>query len=161
MNLYTTEQYFLIKDIRKRCKMLKYFVLNPPEDAKEFFLRSFKKERYLDMKLIAVRGYAAYATEGEVCVMMDKLLELLKQTPEHTPYDYEEYEIMRSVFLMPYLLERYNYECFRVFNEQLEKQYNAMPDCFKNIFTLDEFGNSYNLRNPEEVSQSWRVFWGR
>lgn len=158
---HTTEQYFLTKDTAKRNETLKYFVLNPPADAKEFFLRSFKKERYLDMKLIAVRGYAAFATEGEVCVVMDKLLELLKKRPEKTPYSYEEYEIMRSVFLMPYLLDRYSYECFRVFNEQLEKQYNAMPDCFKDIFTLDQFGNSYNLRAPAEVKQSLNAFWGR
>jgi len=48
---------------------------------------------------------------------------LLKK-PEHTPYDYEEYEIMRSKFLMSYLIEKYNYQCFKDFTNQLEKQYN-------------------------------------
>ena len=32
------------------------------------------------------------------------------------------------------LIEKYNYQCFKNFNKQLEKQYNEMPDVFKNIF---------------------------
>ena len=92
---------------------------------------------------------------------MRKLLELLKKIPEHTPYDYEEYEIMRSKFLMPYLIEKYNYQCFKEFNNQLEKQYNDMPDVFKNMFSYDEFGNSYTIRDPKEVHESWNKFWGR
>ena len=113
------------------------------------------------MKLSAVRGYAVYATEEEVSTLMNKLLELLKKRPEKTPYNYTEYEPMRSVFLMPYLLEHYDYECFRIFNSQLEKQYDDMPNCFKGIFTLDEFGNPRSLRDKEEVEKSWRDFWGR
>lgn len=155
------ELYFQEKDISKRNEILKRLLNDMPDDAKEFFLQVFKKERYLDMKLSAVRGYATYATEKEVSVLMGKLLELLKKRPSYTPYDYTEYEPMRSVFLMPYLMKHYNYECFRVFSEQLEKQYNDMPDCFKNIFTLDEMGNVYNLRDTEEVRQSWDVFWNR
>ena len=159
------EIYFQEKDIFKRNTILTQLLLcdmcDMPVDAKEFFLKSFKKERYLDMKLEAVRGYAAYATEAEVSILMAKMLELLKKIPQHTPYDYQEYEPMRSVFLMPYLLKHYDYECFYTFNTQLEKQYHAMPDCFKNIFSLDEFGNSYNIRDKTEVSKSWDEFWGR
>ena len=155
------ELYFQEKDISKRNKILKQLLCHLPDDAKEFFLKAFKKERYLDMKLSAIRGYAAYASEEEVSVLMDKLLELLKKIPDKTPYDYAEYEPMRSAFLMPYLLEHYNYVCFRLFNEQLEKQYNDMPECFKNIFTLDEEGNIRELRDKEEVQQSWKAFWGK
>ena len=43
--------------------------------------------------------------------------------------------------------------------DELEKQYNDMPDCFKNIFTLDEVGNVHSLRNAEEVRKSWDSFW--
>jgi len=131
-----------------------------PIDAKDFFLRAFKKERYLDMKLSAVRGYAAYASEDEVTVLMEKMLELLKKRHEKTPYNYTEYEPMRSVFLMPYLLEHYHYSCFQSFHMQLEKQYNEMPECFKNIFSLDETGNIYEIRDQKEVQQSWNAFWG-
>lgn len=151
--------YFEEKDVFKRNDILKHLLCDIPADAKDFFLKAFKKERSLDMKLSAVRGYAVYATENEVCELMSKLLELLKKRPNHTPYNYAEYEPMRSVFLLPYLLKHYNYECFRMFSEQLEIQYNNMPDCFKNIFTLDEMGNTYCLRDPEEVRQSWDSFW--
>ena len=155
------ESFFQEKEISKRNEILRQLLLDMPIDGKDFFLKAFKKERYLDIKLRTVRGYAAYATEDEVSVLMDKLLELMKKRSDKTPYNYTEYEPMRSVFLMPYLLEHYNYECFRLFNVQLEKQYNEMPDCFKNIFTLDEFGMIHAIRDKEEVEQSWRRFWGR
>ena len=155
------EEYFQTKDILIRNQILKRLLLDLPSDAKDFFLKAFKKERHLDMKLSAVRGYAAYADEKEVEDLMTKMLELLKRVPEKTPYDYQEYECMRSVFLMPYLLKKYSYECFHVFNEQLEKQYKDMPDCFKNIFSLDENGNLYSIRDSEEVKNSWIDFWNR
>lgn len=156
---YLMNLYFQQKDSAERGRILNRLLCDMPTDAKDFFLKAFKKERYLDMKLSAVRGYAAYASEDEVCLLMNKMLELLKKRPDKTPYDYTEYEPMRSVFLMPYLLEHYGYECFQTFNEQLERQYNDMPDCFKNIFTLDENGNSYNIRDPEEVRESLKNFW--
>ncbi len=73
----------------------------------------------------------------------------------------QEYEIMRSKFLMPYLLEKYDYKCFHEFSQQLEKQYNAMPDVFKNIFSCDEFGNTYQIRDLEEVKKSQRDFYDK
>lgn len=155
------ESYFQEKDVSKRNEILKQLLLDIPIDAKDFFLKSFKKERYLDMKLSAVRGYAVYATEEEVTILMNKLLELLKKRSEKTPYNYTEYEAMRSVFLMPYLLERYDYACFRIFNMQLEKQYDDLPDCFKKIFTLDEFGDVHEIRDKKDVEKSWRDFWER
>lgn len=106
------------------------------------------------MKMTALRGYAHYASEEEVTVLAEKALELLKKRPLHTPCDYQEYEPMRSVFLLPYLIQKYRYACFDELSEQLEKQYNDMPDCFKGIFTLDENGNSYMLRDTKEVSRS-------
>ena len=152
------EQYLAFKNVAERNAFLKQLVCHPPEDAKDFFLKAFKKERLLDMKLTAIRGYTVYASEEEVAALMEKLLEALKKRPEKTPYDYQEYEPMRSVFLLPYLISRYHYECFSVFSEQLEKQYAAMPDCFKNIYTLDEQGNVRNLRDPHEVDRAILAF---
>ncbi len=156
---YLMESFFQEKELSKRHEILRQLLLDMPVDAKDFFLKAFKKERYLDMKLRAVRGYAAYATEDEVSALMNKLFDLLKKIPDKTPYDYTEYEPMRSVFLMPYLLEHYGYACFQLFNTQLEKQYDDMPDCFKNIFTLDEFGNVHTIRDTAEVKKSWLDFW--
>ncbi len=155
------ELYFQEKDAPKRNDMLKQLLLDMPVNAKDFFLKAFKKERYLDMKLSAVRGYAVYATEAEVSALMNKLLELLKKRPDKTPYNYTEYESMRSVFLMPYLLARYDYECFRVFDIQLKKQYDDMPNCFKGIFTLDAYGNICQIRDKKEVEKSWQDFFGQ
>ncbi len=155
------ETYFQEREVSERNEIIRQLLLDMPVNAKDFFLKVFKKERYLDMKLRAVRGYTVYATEEEVSTLMNKLLELLKKRPEKTPYNYTEYEPMRSVFLMKYLLKHYNYECFRVFDIQLEKQYNDMPDCFKNIFTLDELGNVCTIRDKEEVEKSWQDFWRR
>ena len=145
--------------ISKRSQILKQLLCNLPADGSTFFLKAFQKERYLDLKLCAVRGYAAYASEEEVSILMNKLLALLKKRYEKTPYNYSEYEPMRSVFLMPYLLEHYNYPCFQAFNVQLEKQYENMPDCFKNIFTLDGNGKMHTIRDPKEVQQSMEAFW--
>lgn len=139
------EDYKSIKDILKRNVVLKEAVLNLPENGKELFLAAFKKERYLDMKLTAVRGYAEYASEEEVSALMTKMLELLIKRGQTTPNDYQEYEPMRSPFLMPYLLNRYNYQCFKTFVEQLDKQYAAMDDEWKGIFTLNERGELVQL----------------
>ncbi len=151
--------YFETKDISKRNKLLRESALIYPPDAKDFFYRAFKRERYLDMKLTAIRGYAFYASEEEVEIVMSKMLELLKRRPERTPYDYQEYEPMRSKFLMPYLVKKYNYQCFKDFNEQLKKQYDAMPDVFKNIYSCDENGNTYTIRDPKEVTETFNKFY--
>lgn len=68
-------------------------------------------------------------------------------------------ETKHTLLMETYLVSHYNYACFRVFAEQLEKQYQAMPDCFKNIFTLDAFGNVCEIRDKAEVQKSWDAFW--
>lgn len=153
------QAYFDTKDAAKRNALLKELALACPPDGKDFFYRAFKRERYLDMKLTAVRGYAFYAREDEVAALIEKLLALLKKRPEKTPYNYQEYEVMRSRFLLPYLMETYGYPCFAAFHAQLERQYDAMPEVFKNIFTCDERGNMRPLRDKQEVQKSLSEFF--
>ncbi|MEK5331894.1 hypothetical protein [Lysinibacillus sp. FSL W8-0992] len=152
------ETFFNTKDIAKRNTLLKQLVFDLPEDGKDFFLKAFKKERYLDMRLTAIRGYAAFASEEEVALLMNKMLEILKKRPDSTPYNYQEYEILRSAFLLPYLLEKYPYDCFKQFNEQLENQYNAMPEVFKDIFTCDDKGEHIQLIPPAVVRKKIEHF---
>lgn len=152
------ETYFNTKDIAKRNALLKQIVFDLPEQGKDFFLKAYKKERYLDMRLTAIRGYAAFASEEEVAVLMNKMLEILKKRSETTPYNYEEYEILRSDFLMPYLVEKYPYDCFKKFNEQLEKQYDIMPDVFKGIFTCNDKGEHIQLIPPAIVRKQMEGF---
>lgn len=152
------EDYKKIKDIAKRYSFLKELAIRHPEKtSKEFFLAVFKKERYLDMRLTAIRGYAVFATEKEIEPLMKKMTELLRKCPQTTPYNYQEYEILRSAYLMPYLLEKYGYTCFKDFNQQLNLQYDDMPDLFKGILTCDENGNVIQLLSQQESEERWKA----
>ena len=50
------QAYFDAKDAAKRNALLKELALACPPDGKDFFYRAFKRERYLDMKLTAVKS---------------------------------------------------------------------------------------------------------
>lgn len=152
------EAYWGEKILARRCETLKKIVFASAAGTKDFFCRAFRKERNLDMKLTALRGYALEADEQEVTILADKLLELLTKRTQQAPFKYQEYEVMRSAYLLPYLLKTYSYQCFVELNEQVEKQYQALPECFKNVFTCDENGNRYAVRDTEEAKQSIREF---
>ena len=104
------EIYFQEKEVSKRTEILNQLLLDMPVNAKDFFLKAFKKERYLDMKLSAVRGYAVYATEEEAqtaeIVLWDELtgvegrMELLKTNqPFNVIIDYcQHYRNYEKVF---------------------------------------------------------------
>jgi hypothetical protein len=156
---FLEQLYLILKDIPCRCFILQTLALKENGISRDFFFNAFKKERYLDMKLTAIRGYANYSTEQEVEKLMSKFTELLVKRQETTPYDYEEYELIRSVFGLPYLIKKYNYKCFIIAYEQEEKQYNAMPNAFKGYFTLDEKGNHVGLMNGEEIRKKMNDFF--
>jgi hypothetical protein len=113
----------------------------------------------LDMKLKAIRGLANYATEAELEQITEHFLELLMKRPENTPYNYQEYEFIRSACGLPFLIKKYGYSCFEKALMQEEKQYNAMPDAFKGHYTFDEDGNIIELRNPEEAKEMLNNFF--
>ncbi|AJS57229.1 hypothetical protein [Paenibacillus sp. IHBB 10380] len=157
---FLTELYSLAKKLYIRNTIMMSLVFCEDIDLKDFFFKAFKKERYLDMRLTAIRGYANYATEKEVEKLMSKFIEILMKRPENTPYNYQEYELIRSAFGLPYLVNRFRYACFIQAYAQEEKQYNVMPDAFKGHFTIDEKGNSVQLRSPEETTKMLDEFWG-
>lgn len=149
------DYYKTVKDIFSRNQILQTFVLQCQKyDLKEFFLIAFKKERYLEMRLTAIRGYATYVSEKEVIPLMKKFVDILVKIPSHTPYNYQEYEMLRCKFGLPYLVEKYKYDCFKEALEQLEKQYNDMPDECKGFFTLDENGIYVSLMTGEEIDKN-------
>ncbi|WP_340003653.1 hypothetical protein MHH52_16570 [Paenibacillus sp. FSL K6-0276] len=158
---FLTELYSLAKKLYIRNTIMMSLVFCEDIDLKDFFFKAFKKERYLDMRLTAIRGYANHATEKEVEKLMSKFIEILMKRPENTPYNYQEYELIRSAFGLPYLVNRFGYACFIQAYTQEEKQYNAMPDAFKGHFTINEKGNSVQLRSPEETKKMLDEFWGR
>ena len=128
-------------------------------DLKQFFMDAYKKERYLDMKLKAIRGLANHVTESEMEKIVEHFLKLLVKRPENTPYSYHEYEFIRSACGFPYLINKYGYSCFEEALRQEEKQYNEMPDAFKGHITYDEDGNLIELREQEEVKEMMRTFF--
>ena len=153
------ELYLSEKDVVKRHHLLKTIMFKCEFASKEFFEKAFKKERKLEEKLTALRGYAFYASEQEIEPCVNKLLESVMKVPQTTPYAYNLYENMRAAYLLPYLVKTYNYPCFIRLSNQVEKQYEAMPDVFKNIYSYDENGELYEIRDPEEVKKSWDDFW--
>ncbi|MGY3779355.1 hypothetical protein [Isobaculum melis] len=161
------EDYDFLKELYKstdglyiRNQILKAFVLQ--EEAyplKDFFEMSFKKERYLDMRFLALRGYCRYASEEEVEPFVIKFQEILLKREQSTPYHYQEYEPLRSIFGFPYLIKTYQYNCLIDLFNQLEQQYQHLPDAFKGIYTFDENGTQVLLRSPKESKQRMDAFW--
>ncbi|MNU90818.1 hypothetical protein D3C71_806950 [compost metagenome] len=153
--------YFKLKDMALRNQILGCLMhLSHPElGLKQFFEDAYKKERYLDMKLKAIRGLANYATESEIEPIMAHFLKLLMKRPEHTPYNYQEYEFIRSACGLPYLIKKYGYSCFEQALMQEEQQYNEMPEVFKGHHTYDEDGNFIELRSADEVQEMLNHFF--
>ncbi|MDE8673887.1 hypothetical protein P4603_08940 [Priestia aryabhattai] len=151
--------YFKVKDISLRHKLL--LVLRDIYNSQlgEFFQKAYKKERDLEMKLIAVRGLVKYVEEHEISKSMNHFMKILIKRLEHTPYNYKEYEYLRSPSGLPYLIKEYNYNCFHQVLEQVEKQYEAMPFQFKNHYTYDENDNIVELRSPDETDQMIEDFF--
>lgn len=93
--------------------------------------------------------------------LMKKFTEILMKIPSHTPYDYEGYEMLRSAFGLPYLVQTYQYGCFKEAFAQLEKQYYDMPDVCKGFYTFDENGIFVPLMTREERDRNLRMLFGK
>ncbi|MDY7990294.1 hypothetical protein UY286_06885 [Paenibacillus polymyxa] len=128
-------------------------------ELKDFFEKAYKKERYLDMRLLAIHGLAQYASEEEIEKVMQHFLKILIKRPETTPYNYQEYDFLRSPFGLPLLIKKYGYPCFEKVLQQVEKQYQDMPEAFRGHFTLDENGKAVQLRTPSETKQMIERFF--
>ena len=157
--LFLADLYGRVKSLFVRNVILQTLVFYEEADLKDFFRNAFQKERYLDMRLWAIRGLAAYASEEEIAKLMNKFMDTLKKRPRNTPYNYQEYEQIRSVFGLPYLIKRYGYACFSRAYEMEEQQYHAMPNAFKGHFTLDEAGDYVGLRAPAEITKILEDFF--
>ncbi|KAF1054676.1 MAG: hypothetical protein GAK43_00718 [Stenotrophomonas maltophilia] len=146
-------------DIRKRILHLLYDLTYPVLQA--FFAQAWRKERYLDMKVQALRGLAPWIDEAEMARLLAGFRATLAKREQSTPYNYQEYELLRGACALPYLVERYGYACLVETLEQLERQYQAMPDAFKGHFSVDAAGEIVSLRTPGESSAMIRAFFDR
>lgn len=151
--------YSSSKQLNIRNKILRLLYDFEFPALKGFFVEAFKKERYLDMKIYALRGLSNFMEEQEISKLLIKFKQTLVKRQETTPYNYQEYELLRGKNALPYLYEKFGYECFQETLAQVNAQYNAMPDAFKGHFTTDENGEFVALRKPAEVNAMMDKFW--
>jgi hypothetical protein len=144
-------------DIRNKVLRLLYDFDFP--QLKDFFDSAYKKERYLDMKIYALRGLSQFISEKDIEKLLHKFNLTLLKRQETTPYNYQEYELLKGQNSLTYLVEKFNYNCFKETLNQVNKQYNGMPDAFKGHFTIDEKGQVVSLRSPEESSKMIKDFF--
>ncbi|WP_311080805.1 hypothetical protein [Paenibacillus polymyxa] len=85
---------------------------------------------------------------------MDHFLKILIKRPETTPYNYQEYEFLRSAFGLPLLIKKYGYPCLKKALQQVEEQYQNMPEAFRGHFTFDENGKAVQS-SPNDF---WRAY---
>lgn len=156
---YLTNIYNSTKQLDIRNKILKLLYDFDFATLKEFFSNAYKKERYLDMKIYALRGLSTFIGEKDIAKMLEKFNQTLAKRQETTPYNYQEYELLRGKNALPFLVEKYGFNCFKETLEQVNRQYDAMPSAFKGHFTTDENGESVTLRTPQETKIIMDKFW--
>lgn len=157
--VHLTRIYSATKQLDIRNKILRLLYDFDFPELKIFFDSAYKKERYLDMKIYALRGLSQFISEKEIEKLLQKFNLILLKRQETTPYNYQEYELLRGQNSLPYLVEKYNYNCFKGTLNQVNDQYNAMPDAFKGHFTIDENGEFISLKSPEESSKMINAFF--
>lgn len=151
--------YITTKEISYRNRILKLLYNHKDPELHPFFEKAYKKERYHDMKVYALRGLAQFTEEKELVKLIDKLKISLAKTEKTTPYNYQEYELLRGKNALPFLVEKYNYASFKELLAQVNEQYKRMPDAFKGHITTDESGEIVLLRTPGESSKMIRTFF--
>ena len=159
--VYLTRIYADTKQLDLRNKVLRLLYDFDFPELKDFYENAYKKERYLDMKIYALRGLSQFINEQEIAKLLQKFNLTLLKRQETTPYNYQEYELLRGQNSLPFLVKKYNYNCFKETLTQVNQQYDAMPDAFKGHFTTDENGEFVPLRNPEESSKMINDFFNR
>ncbi|MFH6957619.1 hypothetical protein ACHRV1_09435 [Flavobacterium aquidurense] len=156
---HLTRIYSATKQLDIRNKILRLLYDFDLPELKDFFGNAYKKERYLDMKIYALRGLSQFVSEKEIEKLLQKFNLTLSKRQETTPYNYQEYELLRGQNSLPYLIQKYNYNCFKETLNQVNQQYNAMPEAFKGHFTINENAEFVSLRSPEESSQMIKDFF--
>lgn len=151
--------YTITKQIDYRNKILKLLYDQNDPKLHSFFELAFKKERYLDMKVYALRGLTQFSDEKSIEKLISKFKITLAKREQTTPYNYQEYELLKGKNALPFLIEKYNYPSIKELLQQVNEQYERMPAAFKGHFTIDEAGNFVHLRTPVESSKMIRAFF--
>ena len=158
---YVERVYQTTKLSELRNKSLKLLYDKSFAHLEDFFLAAYKRERYLDMKILALRGLAQFASEETIESLLAKFNATLKKHPDKTPYNYQEYELLKGQNALPYLAKKYRYSCFAETLEIVNNQYVTMPNAFKGHFTVNSNGETVRLRTPEKTAKMIDEFFKR
>lgn len=157
--LMTIYQESKLPEIRSKVIRLLYNLTFP--HLKAFFEAAYKRERDLDAKMLCLRGLAQFISEREIDKMLVKFNASLTKRALTTPYNYVEYSYLKGENALQYLVARYGYSSFNACLEQVDRQYNAMPPAFKEIFTTNEEGDVVELRSSKESTRLMDEFFAR
>ncbi len=138
--------YNSTKDLAIKDKILRLLYDFDFPELKDFFNDAYKKLRHLDMKINALRGLAQFISEKEVEKLLQKFNVTLKKRLDSPAYNYKEYSFLKGKHALPYLVLKYDYDCFKATLNQVNLQYDAMPENYKGIFTTDAKGEFVSLR---------------
>lgn len=128
---------------------LRILLLNPSAkafDLKEFYYENLKKCRRLAMKIFFIRGYAIYASEEELIPIMEKLQISLEKN-----HDYIDYNYILSVAGLPYLVNKYGYDCFVMSLEKAQEEHERIDPLLRGYFTINTNLEQVTLLSIEEV----------
>ncbi len=139
-----------------RFEHLKILLLNKTSsnyDLKQFYFDTLKGCRRLWLKMFYIRGYAFYATEIELLPIMKKFQQQLEKN-----HDYIDYEYILSVAGLPFLVEKYNYDCLKDTLETAKNEYQKINPLLRGYFTLNEKIEHIDLISNEEALKRSKEF---
>lgn len=139
-----------------RFEHLKILLLNKSAqnfNLKNFYFENLKKCRRLALKLFYIRGYALYATEKELNMVMEKFCASLEKN-----HDYIDYEHILSVAGLPYLAQTYKYDCFTKALQKAKIEYQKIDPLLRGYFTINENLEQVNLLSNEEMHKRSEMF---
>lgn len=139
-----------------RFEHLRVLLLNPSAkafDLKEFYYESLKKCRILAMKIFFIRGYAFYASEEELNPIMKSFCKSLEKN-----HNYIDYNYILSVAGLPYLVDKYGYDCFVRAMKKAEEEHIKIDPLLQGYFTINENLEQVNLLSNEEIQERSQQF---
>lgn len=135
---------------------LRVLLLNPTSkdfDLKNFYFERSKRSRRLAIKIFFIRGYAIYATEEELTPMMEKFCKSLEKN-----HDYIDYEYVLSVAGLPYLAEKYGYDCFIHALKKAKEEYQHIDPLLRGYFTLNRELEQIQLLSYKDIVRRGNLF---
>ena len=141
------------RDCQLRFIHLQPLFLNPTTqnfDLKEYIYEHIVKSRRIWLKFFYIRTYTLFANEQELIPIMQKFENVLKKS-----HDSEDYEQILSSGGLPFLCNKYGYECFYQALETAKKEYLQIDPLLRGHFTLDENGDFVEVLSNKEVHERY------